>query len=105
MSYNNSNAIRPVVWWTKEQVQQAAKQYYTMAAAASIINERVPGQYNYISQMCFRQEVLDKYRNNEFCDIDSEHSNISFLLDSNTKSAASTVNYVVVDMYNHVKSK
>ena len=63
-----------------------------MAAAASIINERVPSLYNYISSMCFRQEVLDKYRNNEFCDIDSQHNSISFLLDSNT--AASTVNYV-----------
>jgi hypothetical protein len=41
--------------------------------------------------MYFRREVLDKYRNNDLCEIASE--DISFLLyDKNT--AASTVNFV-----------
>jgi hypothetical protein len=41
--------------------------------------------------MYFRPEVLDKYRNNEFCDIGSE--NISFL-ERDKKTTSSTVSFV-----------
>ncbi|HJT49867.1 MAG TPA: hypothetical protein VJ729_16930 [Nitrososphaeraceae archaeon] len=41
--------------------------FHIPAAAAGIINARVPYLYNYKFEI-FRQAVLDKYRDNKFCD-------------------------------------
>ena len=41
--------------------------------------------------MHFRRQVLDKYRNNEFCDIGSEHIRV---LEQDKKTPPSTVNFV-----------
>src|ERR1051326_3999011 len=82
--------LQPWSWWTEDEKQQAVKQYRSLAAAAAIANARVPYLYHYTSVMCFRQAVLDKYRNNALCDVGSEY--IGFL--SSDKNTESTVNFV-----------
>jgi hypothetical protein len=79
------------LWWTEGEKRQAAKQAYTLAAAAASINSRIPGLYNQINWRLFRQEVLDKYRNNEYCHVDNERI---IFLEPDKQTPASTVNFV-----------
>lgn len=76
-------------WWSPEEKQAAQRQLRSLAAAADIINSEVHGLYDWVNWKAFRQDVLDKYRNNEYCDIGNEH--ISFLdkpNDRNTSASA-----------------
>jgi hypothetical protein len=63
-------------WWTEEEKEQAAKELHFLKQP-TIVDQKQNNVYRDINWMYFRQEVLDKYRNNEFCDIGSEY--ISFL--------------------------
>jgi hypothetical protein len=56
-------------WWTPEEKQAVNRQLRTLAAAAEIIDSEIPNLYGYASLKCFRQDLLEKYRNNELCEI------------------------------------
>jgi hypothetical protein len=70
----------------KRKINQASKELHFLKQP-----DQQTREYRDIRWMYFRQEVLDKYRNNEFCDIGSEH--ISFLL-CDKKTPESTVNFI-----------
>jgi hypothetical protein len=72
-------------WWTEEEEQQASKELHFLKQPDPETHE-----YRDIRWMYFRREVLDKYRNNEFCEIGSNY--IRFLY-PDKKEPASTVNF------------
>jgi hypothetical protein len=72
-------------WFTKKEKEQASAELHFLKQLDQQTNE-----YRHIKCMYFRL-VLDKYRNNDLCEIGSEH--ISFLR-HDKKTSASTVNFV-----------
>jgi hypothetical protein len=74
-------------WFTKKEKEQASQELHFLKQLDQQTNE-----YRDIKCMYFRREVLDKYRNNDLCEIGSEH--ISFLRHDKKKTSASTVNFV-----------
>ena len=74
-------------WWTEKEKEQASQELHYLKQFDQQTNE-----FRDIKWMYFRRQVLDKYRNNEFCDIGSE--NISFLEKDKKKTSASTVNFI-----------
>jgi hypothetical protein len=77
-------------WWTEEEQEQLAKELHFLKQP-TIVDQKQTNIYRDINWMYFRQAVLDKYRNNEYCDIGSEH--INFLL-HDKKTPDSTVNFI-----------
>ena len=75
-------------WWTETELQRLVKELHYLK---SNLYDQTANEYRDIRWMYFRREVLDKYRNNEYCDIGSEH--IGFLLDGK-KTAVSTANFI-----------
>jgi len=73
-------------WWTEEEKEQASQELHYLKQFDQQINK-----FRDIKWVYFRQEVLDKYRNSEFCEVGREH--ISFLEDDK-KTPASTVNFI-----------
>ena len=64
-------------WWTTEEKLQTAKQSYSLAVAAAKLNERAPHLYDWVNWKCFRLGSLEKYKNNDLCEVGNNH--ISFL--------------------------
>jgi hypothetical protein len=80
-------------WWTEEEEERTAQQLYRLKTNSY---DSETNQYRDIRWMYFRPQVLEKYRNNELCDIGNEH--ISFLrYVYNKKQTASTVNFFIRD--------
>jgi hypothetical protein len=59
---------KDVPWWTEREQEQASQELHFLKQYDQEANE-----YRDIRWMYFRREVLDKYRNNDLCDIGSEH--------------------------------
>jgi hypothetical protein len=57
-------------WWTEEEKEQAAKELHFLKQP-TIVDKQQTNVYRDLNWMYFWQAVLDKYRNNEFCDIGS----------------------------------
>jgi hypothetical protein len=80
-------------WWTKEEKERVSEELHYLKANQF---DQKTNEYRDIRCMYFRREVLEKYRNNNLCDIGSEH--ISFLRLRNDKSKTpipiSTVNFI-----------
>jgi hypothetical protein len=79
-------------WWTEEEKEQAAKELHFLKQP-TIVDQKQTNVYRDINWMYFRQEVLDKYRNNEFCDSGSEYISF-FQQQDDKKTPASTVNFI-----------
>jgi hypothetical protein len=73
-------------WWTKIEKEQASEELHFLKQF-----DQQTKEYRDIRWMYFRRKVLDKYRNNELCEIGSEY--IRFLHCDKKKTAASTVNF------------
>src|SRR5436190_9446972 len=73
-------------WLTTTDIERVSEELHFLKQFDQQINE-----FRDIKWMYFRREVLDKYRNNDSCEIDSEH--ITFLR-HDKKTVASTVNLV-----------
>jgi hypothetical protein len=76
-----------LAWWTEREEEQALQELHYLKQF-----DQQTKEYRDIRWMYFRREVLDKYRDNELCEIGSEH--ISFLPHDKKKTSASTVNFV-----------
>ena len=74
-------------WWTEKEEEESSQELHFLKQF-----DQQADELRDIKWMYFRREVLDKYRNNGFCDIGSEH--ISFLRQEDKKTAASTVNFI-----------
>jgi hypothetical protein len=88
-------------WWTTEEKQQANRELQSLARAAAIINAKEPYLYERANWLCFKPEVLDKYRSNELCEVGDDY--VSFLeleqqeeQNNDRKVPISTVNYANV---------
>jgi hypothetical protein len=55
-------------WWTKRQKEKAAKELHDLKQFDQETN-----QWRDLTWMDFRPEVLDRYRNNELCEIGNDH--------------------------------
>jgi hypothetical protein len=77
---------KDVPWWTEREQEQASQELHFLKQYDQEANE-----YRDIRWMYFRREVLDKYRNNDLCDIGSEHI---IFLQQDKKTPASRVNFV-----------
>ena len=77
-------------WWTTEEAQTALQQLRTLAVAEASINKQAPGLYNWLNWKCFKLNLLEKYSNNDLCEIGRNH--ISFLQDDK-KTPASTARF------------
>jgi hypothetical protein len=77
-------------WWSLEEAQTALQQLRTLAAAEASINKQARGLYNWVNWKCFRLDLLEKYGNNELCEIGRNH--ISFLQEDK-QTPASTVSF------------
>jgi hypothetical protein len=77
---------KEILWWTEKEKEQALQELHFLKQYDQETNE-----WRDIRWMYFRRQVLDKYRNNEFCGIGNEH--ISFL-SYDKKTPDSTVNFV-----------
>jgi len=72
-------------WWTEEEKEQAAKEFHFLKQP-TIVDQKQTNIWRDINCMYFKREVLDKFRNNEFCDI-VDQERISFLgYDKNIES-------------------
>jgi hypothetical protein len=77
-------------WWTEKEEEQASQELHFLKQF-----DQETKEYRDIRWMYFRREVLEKCRNNDLCEIGSEH--ISFLvLENNKKTPASTVNFIAL---------
>jgi hypothetical protein len=76
-------------WWTEEEQEQVAKELHFLKQP-TIVDQKRTNIYRDINWMYFRQAVLDKYRNNKFCEIGEDY--IRFL--SYHKSPDSIVHFV-----------
>jgi hypothetical protein len=74
-------------WWTEKEKEQVSQELHFLKQPDPVTRE-----YRDIRWMYFRRKVLDKYRNNELCEIGSNY--ISFL-SSDKKESASTVNLTI----------
>jgi hypothetical protein len=72
-------------WLTKKDKEQTAQELHFLKQPDQQTNE-----YRDIRYMYFRRDVLDKYRNNDLCEIDDEY--IRFLR-HDKKTSASTVRF------------
>ena len=77
-------------WWTEEEKEHAAKELHFLKQP-TIVDQKQANIWRDINWMYFKRVVLDKYRNNEFCDIGSEY--ISFL-EKDKKTPTSTLNFI-----------
>ena len=73
-------------WMTTTDIEQVSEELHYLKQFDQATNE-----YRDIIWMYFRREVLNKYRNNDLCEIGDEY--ISFL-HHDKKAVASTVNFV-----------
>jgi hypothetical protein len=74
-------------WWTEEEKEQRAKDLHFLKQP-TIIDQKQGNIWRDINWMYFKHAVLDKYRNNEFCDI-VDQERISFSgYDKNLESTA-----------------
>ena len=73
-------------WLTTTDIERVSEELHYLKQFDQATNE-----YRGIIWMYFRREVLDKYRNDDLCEIGDEY--ISFL-HHDKKTAASTVNFV-----------
>jgi hypothetical protein len=73
-------------WLTTTDIEQVSEELHYLKQFDQATNE-----YRDIIWMYFRREVLNKYRNNDLCEIGDEY--ISFL-HHDKKAVASTVNFV-----------
>ena len=73
-------------WLTTTDIDQVSEELHYLKQFDQATNE-----YRDIRWMYFRREVLNKYRNNDLCEIGSEY--IKFLR-HDKKTVASTVNFV-----------
>ena len=86
----NSQETKDQPWFSKEDREQLSQELHFIKQP-TIVDQKQGNVYRDINWMYFRQAVLDKYRNNEFCDIGSEY--ISFL-GKDKKTPASTVHFI-----------
>ena len=74
-----------LTWWTEEEKERLAKELHYLKFNQY---DQETGEYRDIRWMYFRREVLEKYRNNEMCEIGNEH--ISLLQNDKNKTASDT---------------
>jgi hypothetical protein len=92
MYKQNDNESNDLPWWTEEEEEHAIERLHCLKANSGSYDSET-NQYRDIRWMYFRPQVLEKYRNNELCDIGNEY--ISFLRHVyNKKTRASTVNFI-----------
>jgi predicted RNA binding protein with dsRBD fold (UPF0201 family) len=73
-------------WLTTTDIERVSEELHYLKQFDQATNE-----YRDIRWMYFRQEVLDKYRNNELCEIGGEYNRF---LRHDKKTVVSTVNFV-----------
>jgi hypothetical protein len=81
-------------WWTKRQKEQALQDLHDLKQV-----DQETGQWKDLTWLDFRPQVLDKYRNNELCEIGNDH--ISFLR-HDKKTSASDANFIIKNNDNDV---
>jgi hypothetical protein len=77
-------------WWSLEEAQIALQQLRTLAVAAASINKQAPHLYDWVNWKCFKLDLLEKYRNNDLCEIGLNHIS---LLQEDRKTPVSTAKF------------
>jgi hypothetical protein len=83
----NLEETEDLSWWTIKEKDQASKELLHFLKQP----DPETREYRDIRWMYFRRKVLDKYRNNKFCEIGSNY--ISFLSSDDKKESASTLKF------------
>src|SRR5919197_2090297 len=77
----NLEETKDLPWWTKRKKEQALQELHYLKQFDSETN-----QWRDLTWMDFRPQVLDKYKNNELCEIGKGNVYISFLSHDKKKS-------------------
>jgi hypothetical protein len=84
-------------WWTEEELKRAAKELHFLKQLTAT-DEKQMSVYRDIYWMYFKRQVLDKYRNSEYCDIGDEY--IHFLSYDKSKPEDSIAHFINRDFDN-----